>query len=270
MKRIHIVGVSPRTGTTLMLEVMKTCYQIDSYSTHEDRLFTRAPGQPDIFLSKRPRDVMIVGPSLKADPDLYVICMLRDPRDIISSKHKKDPDRYWSSLRYWKYYSQEIQKLAAHPRFIVIRYEEFVSNPDQVQQELSSHMPFLEEKATFSNYHNVATVSDLSSEALSGIRPIKPTSVGRWRDHKARIAGQLELHGDITNDLIQFGYEQDDRWLEELRGIEPDLAPSHFPEYMSSLTKVSSKLGKYLEAGRRIIEQRIGRRIRITHPKKWI
>lgn len=270
MKRIHIVGVSPRTGTTLMAEAIKTCYHIDAYTTHEDRLFTRPPGQPDIFLTKSPKDIMIVGPSLKVDPNLYVICMLRDPRDIISSKHKKDPDRYWASLRYWKLYSKEMQKLERHPRFIVIRYEDFVSNPDKTQQKLSSSIPFLKEITTFSNYHNEAAVSRSSTKALSGVRPIKPKSVGRWHNHKARIAGQLKLHGDFSTDLIQFGYERDDQWLEELQGVEADLRPSHFPEYMSFGKKATSKFGKYLEAGRRIIEQRIGRRIRITHPKKWI
>lgn len=269
MKRIHIVGVSPRTGTTLMAEAMKTCYRIDSYTSHEDRLFSRAPGQPDTFLTKSPKDIMIVGPSLKVDPDLYVICMLRDPRDIICSKHKKDPDRYWASLRYWKLYSKEVQKLETHPRFILVRYEDFVSNPDQTQHKLSSSIPFLEKITAFSNYHNEAAVSSSSTKALSGVRPIKPTSVGRWRDHKPRIAGQIELHGDFTNDLIRFGYEDDDQWLEELRNVEADLRPSHFPEYMSFRKASASKFGKYLEAGRRVIEQRIGRRIRITHPKKW-
>lgn len=270
MKRIHIVGVSPRTGTTLMAEAMKTCYKIDYYTTHEDRLFSRAPGRPDIFLTKSPKDIMIVGPSLKVDPDLYVICMLRDPRDIICSKHKKDPDRYWASLRYWKLYIQALKKLADHPRFIVIRYEDFVSKPDQTQQQLSSRIPFLTELTAFSNYHNKAAVSSSSSKALSGVRPIKPTSVGRWRNHKARIAGQLELHGDLSNDLVRFGYEENNQWLEELKNIEPDLNPSHFPEFMSFRKKTSSKSGKYLEAGRRMLEQKIGRRIRITHPKKWV
>lgn len=269
MKRIHIVGVSPRTGTTLMAEAIKTCYHIDYHTTHEDRLFSRAPGNPDIFLTKNPKDIIIAGPSLRVDPDLYVVCMLRDPRDIICSKHKKDPDRYWASLRYWKMYSKEAERLKGHPKFILIRYESFVSNPDDVQNILSDRMPFLEKKAPFSDYHNVASVSDSSQKALSGVRPIQPTSVGRWRNHKNRIAGQLKLHGSLADDLIRFGYEENDQWLDELKGIEPDLSAGHFPEYMTLKKRVSLKFGKYLEAGRRIFEQMIGHRIRITHPKKW-
>ncbi len=113
MKRIHIVGVSPRTGTTLMAEAIKTCFKIDSYTTHETSLFSRPRGKNDIFLTKRPGDIMIVGPSLRVDPHLFVVCMIRDPRDIISSKHEKNPDRYWASLRYWKLYMTNY-----HPRFI--------------------------------------------------------------------------------------------------------------------------------------------------------
>ncbi|HKK46449.1 MAG TPA: sulfotransferase [Balneolaceae bacterium] len=269
MKRIHIVGVSPRTGTTLMTEAIKTCFDIDYYTTHEDQLFTRAPGNPEIYLTKCPRDIMIVGPSLKVDPNLYVICMIRDPRDIVCSKHKKDPDRYWASLKYWKTYSKVVRSLADHPRFIPVYYESFVSDPDEVQTMISEKIPFLKQKIRFSEYHEAATVSDSSEEALRGVRPIKPVSVGKWKSHKPRVAGQLQQHGAITRDLINFGYETNDEWLNELRGIKPDLSPSHYSEYMTFMDKQILKFGRNLEAARRIIELLIRRRIRITHPKKW-
>jgi len=269
MKRIHIVGVSPRTGTTLMTEAIKTCFNVDYYTDHEDQLFTRAPGNPDIYLTKSPKDIMIVGPSLYVDPNLFVICMIRDPRDIICSKHKKDPGRYWAGLKYWKTYSKIVRKLADHPRFIPVYYEKFVSDPDEIQKMIAEKIPFLEPRINFSEYHKAAEVSDLSDEALLGVRPIKPTSVGKWKEHKERIAGQLKLHGSITQDLIEFGYEENDQWLNQLEGITPDTRQSHHSEYMTFLDKKSLTFGKYLEAFRRIIELTIKHRIRITHPKKW-
>jgi hypothetical protein len=51
-----------------------------------------------------------------------------------------------------------------------------------------------------------------------------------------RIAGQIALHGSIAEDLVEFGYETDDRWLAELEGIEPDTSPSHWPEYFTRET----------------------------------
>lgn len=270
MKRIHIVGTSPRTGTTLMAEAVKTCFKIDGYSKHEERLFARAPDQSDIFLSKSPKDIMIVGPSLKVDPDLWVICMLRDPRDIISSKHKKDPERYWAGLKFWNTYAPVAQKLKKHQRFFLIRYENFVSHPDRVQNLLCNNIPFLKKRLPFSEYHTAAQASGASKKALGGVRPIKPVSVGKWKKHKERVAGQLELHGQISSDLINFGYETTNKWLNELENISPDISPSHFPEYMTFSRQISLNFGKYLEAFRRAFEQLIGIRIRITHPKKWV
>lgn len=269
MKRIHIVGLSPRTGTTLMTEAMKTCFSIDCYASHEKRLFSRPKQNCDIFLTKLPGDIMIVGPSLRADPDLHVICMIRDPRDVICSKHKKNPDRYWAGLKFWKLHSREFDQLAQHPRFTPIRYESFVSEPDSIQATLEKEMPFLEKIAPFSQYHNIASISERSEQALGSVRPIKPASIGKWRNHKARVAGQLQLHGDISRYLIKFDYEQNSEWLKELEGIEPDPEPSHSPEFMSFKEKRQRRAGKYFEAARRRLEQAIGRRIRITHPKKW-
>lgn len=269
MRRIHVVGSSPRTGTTLMAEALQTCCNIDKYTKHEVRLFSRAEGSWDIFLTKSPKDIMIVGPSLRVDPDLFVIYMLRDPRDIICSQHRKRADRYWAGLKFWKTYSRMGQKLKDHPRFITVRYEHFVSEPDKVQEKLTEEIPFLEKKISFSRFHEFADVSDSSEEALGGVRPIRPDSVGKWRQHKERIAGQLELHDRLPEDLIRFGYEKDYKWMEELEDVVPDISPGHFPEYMTLRKRWGLRLGRYLEAAKRAFEQLIGSRIRITHPKKW-
>jgi len=76
----------------------------------------------------------------------------------------------------------------------------------------------------------VASPAAESLKALGGLRPIDAESIGRWRQHLPRLAGQLSVHGPITRDLIEFGYEPDDGWLAELEAIEPDLSPSHWPE----------------------------------------
>ena len=71
--RIHIVGCGPRTGTTLMAEMAIACFDIDAYTEHEDPIYTR-PNQPaNIFLTKRPRDILVAGPMLRLLSNLYVI-----------------------------------------------------------------------------------------------------------------------------------------------------------------------------------------------------
>jgi len=233
VKRIHIVGSGPRTGTTLLAEAMVACFRIDHHTKHETRIFAAPPEEGEIYLTKAPQDILVVRPLLRADPSLYVLCMIRDPRDAIVSEHKGAPGRYYAGLRYWNAYIPYWRRVRDHPRFVTIRYEEFVARPDDVQRRLEKAMPFLGREAEFSRYHEVAEPSGTSTKALRGVRPIAPTSVGRWRDHLSRIAGQLQLHGPITRDLIEFGYEEDDSWLELLEGVEPDMSPSHWPEHFA-------------------------------------
>ncbi len=231
--RVHIVGVSPRTGTTLMAEAISTCCNIGAYSRRERRVFSEPPSGADIYLSKAPKDIMTVGPILRVHPDLHVVCMVRDPRDVITSMHGKDPNRYWAGLKFWNAYLPYWRKIRDHPRCTTIKYEDFVRDPDATQRCLSTKIPFLERKVPFSKYHEAAKPSQYSRDALGSVRPIRPTSVGRWRDHRSRVAGQLDLHGPITEDLVSFGYEDDASWRQELKGVQPDRGRSHHSEYFS-------------------------------------
>ena len=233
MKRIHIVGSNSRSGTTLMAELMVSSFLIDLYSPHERRIHKWPPSSAisaNIFLTKKPRDILVVEPLIKIMPNLYVIYLVRDPRDSVVSIHGKDPNRYWTNLGFWKIYFPYAQKLKAHPRFIVVRYEDLVTNPDQIQNYLMERMPFLIKKASFSEYHLWANPSRDSMLALKGVRPLETGSIGNWRKHLPRLAGQIKIHGSISQDLIHYGYEQDNSWEKELEGIEPDLEPSHWPE----------------------------------------
>ncbi|MEN0002261.1 MAG: hypothetical protein AAF940_15390, partial [Pseudomonadota bacterium] len=69
-----------------------------------------------------------------------------------------------------------------------------------------------------------------SVKALRGVRPISTSSIGNWKNHLPRVAGQIALHGAITDELIEFGYEPDRSWEALLDGVTPDLADSHFKE----------------------------------------
>jgi len=231
MKRIHIVGCGPRTGTTLIAEMMIACFEIDLHTEHEDSIYTFPPHLANVFLTKMPRDILVVEPILRIMPTLYAIYMVRDPRDMIVSKHDKAPDRYWVNLSFWKTYTYYGRRLQSHPRFITIRYEDLVTQPDQIQEYLIKRMPFLIKKASFTRYHEIAQPSEDSLLALGGVRPATTSRIGNWHNHLPRVAGQIHLHGSISEDLIAYGYEKDNAWEKELEGIQPDLRPSHLPEY---------------------------------------
>jgi len=230
MERLHIVGLGPRTGTTLLAECMATCFDIDTFEKHEASLCRHKRGA-QIYLTKNPTDLNIVAPRLRIDRHLHVIAMLRDPRDVVVSKHKLDPDRYWAPLRIWRRHLNLMRSLTDQKRFIAIRYEELVQQADLVQEKLISAISFLRKSARFTEFHKIAKPSVKSLNAMGTLRPFSAASVGNWRNHLPRLAGQISIHGSITRELIELGYESDDSWLESLQGVTPDFSPSHFPDH---------------------------------------
>ncbi len=229
MERIHVTGLGPRTGTTLMAELMIACFAIDAFDDHETRV-SRLRRNCAIYLSKWPGELASVRRRLRFDRNFHVICMLRDPRDVVTSRHAKDGARYWAPLRLWKQNFRHAKRLLGHPRVIPVRYEDLATKPDDVQAEIARRLPFLRATGAFTEFHRRSNPTAEGVIALGGVRPIGADSIGKWRNHLPRLAGQLARHGPLTAELIELGYEPDDRWLAMLDGIEPDMSPSHWPE----------------------------------------
>ncbi len=182
------------------------------------------------LLTKNPRDHFTVPHLLELDEELYFIFMLRDPRDVLVSKHGHAPDRYWGNMRLWRAAWKSIATVKEHPRLKIVRYEDLVGDPDGVQRKLAEFLPFLEMTGKFSDFHTRSKPTTQSLIAMGPLRPVTPESVGNWRSHKPRIVGQIQRHGSLVPDLIESGYETDDSWLAELEGIQPDLSPGFWPD----------------------------------------
>ena len=245
-KHLHIVACSPRSGTTLLHEAMVTCFRVDKHYDHEIRfhLVTGEPGQ--IVVTKRPKDTMYMAAVID-DPELYVIYVLRDPRDVIVSRHGKNSDRYYSNIRLWRELHGHARPLFGHERFLWLRYEDFVTDPDAVQAQITEKFPWLEQLHRFSEYHEHAEVSEKSRLAMHSVRPIAPTSVGVWRQHPGRVKAQQILHGSLTPDLIECGYETSAEWEQELADVRADFSRSRYPERVNFL----ARLGKRVDAARK-------------------
>ncbi len=93
-----------------MYEIMYNCFDIDIYTGHEDRIAAWPPRDGNVFLTKSPKDIVLVKDFMDWMKNLYVIYMVRDPRDIIVSKHPWDKERYWSSLKFWTSYLRHLEK----------------------------------------------------------------------------------------------------------------------------------------------------------------
>lgn len=230
MQRVHIVGISPRSGTTLLAELMVSCFEFDGWAEHEMGIHS-APSVPVArFCSKQPAEVDEALRALRYDPNLWVICMLRDPRDVVVSRHRRAPDAYWAHLGFVKRRAALLQAGAPPARFLLVRYEDLVSDPDAVQARIEREIPFLVRRSAFSAFHKVAAPSEKSVLALNGVRRISTDSIGRWRQELPRLKAQIERHGSIDDLLIRFGYEKDAAWASVLDGVTPNNGRSFFED----------------------------------------
>ena len=247
-KHLHIVACSPRSGTTLLHEAMVTCFHIDKHYDHEMRFNRVSAEDGQILLTKRPKDAMYMPRVIDSVPETYVIYVLRDPRDVIVSRHGKDQSKYYANVRLWRQMHGYARQMYGSEHFLELRYEDFVSKPDLAQQKIVGQFPWLTPKHTFSDYHNHAEVSEKSQLAMRGIRPIAPTSIGLWKDNLPRIKGQQDRHGSLTPELIECGYETSAEWERILDGVEADDSRSYYPERLYFWSRIS----QYINALRKV------------------
>ncbi len=248
-KHLHIVACSPRSGTTLLHEVMVTCFEVDKHHDHEVRFHLASAEDEQLLITKRPKDTMYMPLVLTDDPELYVIYLQRDPRDVICSRHGKNKRLYYANIRLYQQMHDYAKEIDTHERFLKVRYEDFVRNPDAVQELIVKKFPWLVKKHLFSDYHQHADVSEKSAMAMHNVRPIAPTSIGTWKKHLARIKGQQMIHGSLTPLLIECGYETSDDWEQILDSVAPDLSRSHYPEKLYFWSRISQKMNGWRKAG---------------------
>lgn len=228
-KQLHIVGCLPRSGTTLLTELMVNCFEIDAFTEHEYSIFKRYKQPYHILCTKKPNDIKRVRVPLSVNPNLYVIYVLRDPRDAISSRSHQANNQnknIWGNLGTWLKHHQIAERLADNPRFFTVKYEDLVSAPDVMQAYIQNKLPFLTKRINFSDFHKVAKPSEKSNAALGGARPISTASIGTWRTRKPYIKAQIErystAHDNIADTLVKIGYEKDISWLDELSDVIAD------------------------------------------------
>ncbi len=255
MKRLHIVGC-PRSGTTLLMELMCTCFDSGGYCAHELSIFAPLePGAAGPYFTKQPNDIKQLGHIFHRDPQLHVIYMGRDPRAVITSKHRENPDQYFCNYRVWSECDRAAQRYNGHPRFLALRYEDLVADPDAVQQQIATAYPFLQQRHRFSEYHLHANPSEASQRAMHGLRAVNPDSLQKWKEHLPRVAEQLRRRPALAQDLLRLGYEPDDGWLAQLEGVQPVVYPCRYPERRPYLKEWEKALRVWLKSRRYLARQ---------------
>ena len=230
MKRLHIVGC-PRSGTTLLMELISTCFESSGFCSHETSIFSPPDiDDGDLYISKQPNDIKQIQHIFPRDPNLHIIYLGRDPRAVITSKHRENPQQYFCNYRVWSECDTAANLYRDQHRFLRLRYEDMVADPNQLQTTISSHFEFLIQKHLFSDYNHYARPSEQSTRAMHGSRDVDQQSLKKWQEHLPRIVEQFARHPTLAKSLIRLGYENDEQWLELLQGVQAKAYPCRYPE----------------------------------------
>ena len=223
LRRLHVVGC-PRSGTTLVAELVATCFADVGHDEHELSIFRPAPQTFPVYVSKKPMDVKRIGPLLRADRQLFVIGVHRDPRAVITSEIA-DEGFYRISYDRWERCLRAERALAGHPRYLEVEYERLVRDPDAVQADIEARFPFLVRRHAFSEFAHHAQPTTAAEIAMGGVRSLDANRNARWRQHLPRVKAELIRHPRMIDVLIELGYERDASWTRVLDGILPHDQP---------------------------------------------
>jgi hypothetical protein len=219
-RRVHIVGCR-RSGTTLMMELLWYAYRFSGRHQHEISVFEPIPDGQTLYLSKKPPDTTHIERIFLADERLFLVAMMRDPRAVITSRHPSRPDVYFADYHRWLEYVHALSTFRDHPRFLLVRYEDLVANPQHEQARISAKFKFLEPLRAFEEFPDGAEVPEPARQSLGGARAFDVSRTDGWREHLPRIKGQLLDHPDLPDMLIETGYETNDAWIELLDSVGP-------------------------------------------------
>lgn len=241
LKRLHVVGC-PRSGTTLLMQMISNCFEHDGCCDHEQTIYLPVPVSSGLYLTKQPTDILHIAYVLDRDPNLFVIGVMRDPRAVISSIHKAKQTMYFCNYPIWERCWHAIEALNMHPQFISLRYEDLVDQPDQIQQQILDRFSFLKATGAFSAYHENAKPDENTLNALGGLRQVDPQSLKKWKNHLPRIKEQLTRYPEMQMALESLGYETNADWQSELDPVAAETFPCRYPSHPNWLKEWEKKL----------------------------
>lgn len=239
MDRHVVIAGQGRAGSTLFYSMLRRT--LDGFSLPGSE--TRAASVINLCgntCTKRPFDIFEIPRILdlaEGRKRVDLIVTLRDPRDILVSRHSAVHDDYFYSADNCYYIGpglapqrtapglipvhDAIAKVATSGLFpqgiFLLKYEDLVNDPDKVQSHLTRDLG-LTFTGSFRDFHKGEVPAALA-QALNGIRPVEAPSEPKWRkpEHLPRIIDQFTRFPRLHQIMAALDYEQDTTWFDTLR-----------------------------------------------------
>jgi len=212
ISRVFVTGC-PRSGNTLILLLL--AWGDKKWKRLHGEQF---PKRQVNVIGKRPSDdgVAQVAEMLKKDSKLFVIWMVRDPRDTCVSVHAYNPEKKpMVSGAMWLQRAKQGLGFLSHDRVRMVRYEDLVVDPNGVQERLSKIIPLnIDKKWTDWNGEGINEETKDKGEAknvkaLGGVRPVQISRIGAYKETEngQKLALKLGANPEVREMAAKFGYE---------------------------------------------------------------
>jgi hypothetical protein len=216
-RRIYIMGCG-RSGTTMLMSMMRcfagTFVLIDHERGGEDSIgrFATLDAPERVHVIKRDA---IAHQFAHLIPDcIDVLHIVRHPLDVLVSDLKLDKtwERYIKPDR-WEQEMSSLRALIDHRPMLVVRYEDLVADPDQVQAVIASGFN-LRPSVPFSQFHQAFEPAKIIADTMNGIRAPSTGSIGRWSKTSDSVDYCRSLLPEIRSQVEwvceRFGYDFDE------------------------------------------------------------
>ena len=238
MERHIVVAGQSRSGSTLFYNMLRnTLKGFQMVSSEAPTLpLLDTPGN---ICTKRPFDIFDIPKIVeraKGKKRIDLIVTLRDPRDVLTSRHKAVPDDYFIAADRCYFVPEGRTPEFTAPGFLpvhdaivkavspdyfpqgvfLLKYEHLIEDPDRIQAKLADAYG-LEFEGSFADFHKHDVPLALQGP-LNGVRPVDHSRMEKWRkpEHRDRIIEQFTSFPQLHDVLEGLGYEKDRTWFEQL------------------------------------------------------
>lgn len=236
-KRPIIIGGCGRSGTTLLLSVL-SCHPaiwgipmetvalcpdgygedglynknpdlsvpLDTWKIYQHLIENSIPDRVERWCEKTPRNILYFERILESfGSGVRLIQIVRDGRDVITSRHPADSDNFWVPIDRWVQDVTAGLKFETHPQVLTVRYEDFLND---YEASLKSICDFVGEEFVdeFLAYPETSKVNQhLAWDG--GSRAISTKSIGKWKKPEfSEVVKAFEEYPEAMRLLEHYAY----------------------------------------------------------------